>query len=856
MRSSRRPLPLSRRRNALRVPLCLATLLLTLAAPDASAAQSLQQIAPSAPTPASTLREAARAWREGRYDSVDELTAAIADDPDAVLLRARAAIARGRYDQARAWLGPMAAAGPTSPAALELGLLEMTLGRRDEAARLLEPLLRQSGSADDALLGRAARAAAALGHARQANDLFRDAAALAGYDPELQTAWGELLVEKHNDADAARSFRAAIQADRRNAPALLGLGRTMAETNPAVARQLAERALSINASLVPAHVFLAELALDERDLQTAAAALERALAVNPSSLEARSLKAAIAWLEDRAADFDAEVAAVLAINPRYGKVYRVAGTHAARHYRFDDAVTQTRRGLAIDPDDSRAYAELGMHLLRTGDEPGARVALERAFRDDPFDVVTYNLLGLLDTLDTFVTIEDGPVVMRLHPDEAAVLREHALPLAKEALSSLGERYGFTPQGPVLIEIFPRHDDFAVRNLGLPGMIGALGACFGRVVTLDSPRARPPGTFNWQATLWHELAHVVTLQLSRQRVPRWLTEGISVYEEQRRRPEWGRDMQLRFVEAMRNEEVIPLADLNQGFSSPETISLAYYQASLVVDHIVAAHGEQALKRLLVAYGEGLDTDAAVQQALGVGLAALQQSFSASLERQFGPLRAALEPPPDGELAGQTSLETLQALARAYPRSYPVQMALARALHEADEIDAAIAAWEAADALVPVATGEDSPLALIAQAAEGSGDKARAAAALERLLAREDANITAARQLVTLLDSSSQRPRLLAAHARVAALDPFDAVSHTVLGRQALAADDFGTAAKWFRVALAAGSRDPVSAHCDLAEAYWRLGDAGDAKRQALAALEIAPTYARAQDLLITIVDGQP
>ena len=95
------------------------------------------------------------------------------------------------------------------------------------------------------------------------------------------------------------------------------------------------------------------------------------------------------------------------------------------------------------------------------------------------------------------------MTFRLHPDEAAVLREHAIPLAHAALSTLGERCGLTPRGPILIEIFPRHDDFAVRNLRLRGMIGALGACFGRVVTLDSPKARPPGSFNWQATLWHE-----------------------------------------------------------------------------------------------------------------------------------------------------------------------------------------------------------------------------------------------------------------------------------------------------------------------------------------------------------------
>ena len=98
-------------------------------------------------------------------------------------------------------------------------------------------------------------------------------------------------------------------------------------------------------------------------------------------------------------------------------------------------------------------------------------------------------------------------------------------------------------------MFPKHDDFAVRNLGLPGMIGALGACFGRVVTLDSPHARPPGEYNWQPTLWHELAHVVTLQLSNNRVPRWLTEGISVWEERRGRPEWGREMDVTFARAM-------------------------------------------------------------------------------------------------------------------------------------------------------------------------------------------------------------------------------------------------------------------------------------------------------------------
>src|SRR5688572_30455323 len=171
---------------------------------------------------------------------------------------------------------------------------------------------------------------------------------------------------------------------------------------------------------------------------------------------------------------------------------------------------------------------------------------------------------------------------------------------------------------LLIEIIPQHDDFAVRNLGLPGMIGALGASFGRVVTMDSPTARDPGTFSWQATLWHEMAHVVTLQLSKQRIPRWLTEGISVHEEAKYRPEWGRDMEVTFARAMDRGKVLKLRDLNSGFTRPDTISLAYYQASLLVDHIVTTRGQAALNALVRSFSEGIENEAAVKRALNVDL----------------------------------------------------------------------------------------------------------------------------------------------------------------------------------------------------------------------------------------------
>jgi tetratricopeptide (TPR) repeat protein len=309
----------------------------------------------------------------------------------------------------------------------------------------------------------------------------------------------------------------------------MGIANVASQGNPPAAKEALDLALKTNPNSVPALLLSAELALDERRRDDAAASIQKALEVNPNSLEAIALKAGAAFAANKPDEAETHAQAALKINPRYGEVYRIVADHAARGYLFDEAAAFVRKALITDPDNAQAYADLGMYLLRTGDEREARVSLEKAFKDDPYNVSTFNSLDLLDTLDKFQTITDGDLVFKFHPDEVAVMREQAIPLAKEALEALSKRYQFTPKGPLLIEMFPKHDDFAVRTIGLPGMIGALGACFGRVVTLDSPRARKPGEFNWGETLWHELAHVITLQMSGNRVPRWLTEGISVYE---------------------------------------------------------------------------------------------------------------------------------------------------------------------------------------------------------------------------------------------------------------------------------------------------------------------------------------
>lgn len=795
---------------------------------------------------------ASEALDRGRYDEVHTVLAPVAaDDPPAAVLRGRAFMAVGKYPDAERALTAAAVSQPMGDAALELGLLQRMLGRR-EALRTLSIILSRElmvGTAADYL--RAARAARALGRLQQANTYFQQANTQAPTDVAVNVAWGENFLQGHERSEAARSFQAALRTSAEHPAALLGMARTVSEENPPLARKLAAQVLSINASNVGARVLLAELALDDLKRDEAKAEVEKALAVNPNHFEALSVRAAIAWLEKRTNDYGATAETLLKLNPTYGEVFRVVGGVAARSYRFEDAAELARRALTIDPSNWRAFADLGAHLMRTGDERGARRALETAFRGDPFDVVTKNLLDLLDALDGFATIREGDMVIRLHPDEAAVMGEYVPRLAREALAALSKRWNFTPAGPILIEMFPRHDDFAVRTLGLPGMIGALGACFGKVVTLDSPRARPPGEFNWGATLWHELAHVITLQLSNQRVPRWLTEGISVWEETRARAEWGREMEVTFAGALNGGQVMKLRDLNAGFSSPQLISLAYYEASLLVEHIVARFSEAALRELVRVFAEDLETEAAITRVLKVSIDDLQTSFDRFLDERFGRLRRALATPEGFD--PDAPVERLRAAATANAGSFPVQVALARALEE-KEPDAAIATYQRAAALVPMATGEGSPQARLAALLTAKGDKAGAARALETLTGFDHTDVAAARQLVGLLDPATDASRRRAALAKVVAVDPFDAAAHSEIGRFALADGRLPEAIQAFRVAVAAGPQDRAGAHADLGEALEKSGSRADAKTQALRALEVAPTYVRAQELLLRLVES--
>jgi cellulose synthase operon protein C len=119
---------------------------------------------------------------------------------------------------------------------------------------------------------------------------------------------------------------------------------------------------------------------------------------------------------------------------------------------------------------------------------------------------------------------------------------------------------------VQVEVYPDHEDFAVRTPGMPGL-GAPGRHLRHVVAMDSPSGRKPGTFHWASTMWHELSHVYILTMTNHRVPRWFTEGLAVYEETAASPDWGDRLDPEAIEAIKEKKLLPVAELDRGFVRP-------------------------------------------------------------------------------------------------------------------------------------------------------------------------------------------------------------------------------------------------------------------------------------------------
>jgi tetratricopeptide (TPR) repeat protein len=621
------------------------------------------------------------------------------------------------------------------------------------------------------------------------------------------------------------------------------------------------RSLTVNPALADARVFLAEVFLEQEDLGAAASEAEAVLAQDPASLPALSALAAARLLQGDRARFEEARKRALELNPRNAELYNRLAEMSARNRLFPQAVAFAQQAVGLDARSWRGLGILGLNELRVGAIEDGRRRLEASFKGDPYNVWIKNTLDLLDTFPKYEETRTEHFRILVHVKESALLAPYAAELAEEAYGKLADRYRYRPDGAVRIEIYPDHADFSVRTVGLAGLAG-LGACFGPVVAMDSPSARETGKFNWGSTLWHEVAHTFTLGASRQKVPRWFTEGLSVHEEHRARPGWGDDATLEFLRALKAGALLPLGDLNSGFvrpTSPEQVGISYYQASLVVDWIEAQRGFPAVLALLTAYGDGRTTAEAFPKVLGMTLEDFDRVFLAYVGERFaGPLAAVSAPPV--KIGGLTLARPVLAgdpeqRAKANPADFDAQRMAGMALFHQKRLADALPYLERARSLFPDYPGEDSPSWFLALVYKEQGKPRQAIDELARLVAINDSHYRAHLELATLREAEGDLGGAAAALDLALYISPFEpAVHERLAGLYAR----LGDRARVVRARRSLVALDPV----DRPEALYRLAlalvDAGDttgARREVLHALELAPRFQRAQELLLRLHDAR-
>ncbi|HYG78045.1 MAG TPA: tetratricopeptide repeat protein [Planctomycetota bacterium] len=410
--------------------------------------------------------------------------------------------------------------------------------------------------------------------------------------------------------------------------------------------KLLKEALSVNPNHVESNLLSAAVHLEEDRYDDAKKHIDAALSVNPNDFRALAMLA-FYHLDLAQPEKAAEVEKrVLAMNPKCADFYCEIGELMENKRGFNTAPAYYEKAIKADPDYWRGYYGLGMNTSRQGahgEEKGKELLL-KAFGKNKFNVWAKNMLVSLDKLlgdkeqevkPVYVESRTKHFILKFHNKDAAIVRPYLEEWAEAAYEAQVKKFGYEPEGPLTIELCYNFQDQAARTVGLPNL-GALGVCFGKLCTVVSPREgkgsngnHPP--FNWRKVLEHEFAHVMALQLSEFRVPRWYTEAMSTFVEDDSRIQSDRMM----IDAIAKGRLKNIDTMNEYFRINPL--MAYVHGRYVIEYIDKNFGFDAHIKALKLFAKGKKLNEALKEATGKELAELNAGQLEFLKKSFEDVR---------------------------------------------------------------------------------------------------------------------------------------------------------------------------------------------------------------------------
>ena len=840
--------------------------------------------------------------------------------PAAMTLAAEALLQMGNLKEATSTLKKVTRGRPRLYRALVLlGRVLLLQGQKAEARAVFDQLYDDYDAGkidkrDPEQLTYVGMACRYTDNFRDASDTFADAVQADPGHLEAHIQWAEISLEKYEAGYAEKHYASALKLNPHHAVALIGMARVKLTqaTDVQAALKLLDRAEKTNPQSLDATVLRAEMLINGQRNLAAEALLTKALERNPRHLDALTMLGASFFLRDDPGSFERMRARVLALNPRHSSFFRTVVRLAVRHHRYAEAIGLSKRALKLDPQDWYSLADLGTNYLRQGEEALGLKHLRLAWKGDPFNVRTYNLLNLFEDVlaKQYTFIRSKHFRLRVHKEESALLQQTVVILLERAYGVYTKKYRFTPRGPIVVELFRDPNHYALRTVGVPGL-GALGVCFGRVITAISPTY---GRFNWGQVLWHELNHVFTIQLSRSRVPRWLTEGLAEMEPMLERPEWKREKGFEVYRALQAGRWKKVQELDSAFSQArnmQDMELAYFAGSRLTTFLVQRWGLPKVIEALRAFGKGQRVAKVLPDLTGMSLAELDRQFLAHQTRELARYvtnwyldlsryneleprrRAALAAP--GNIEAQAELavtlmtagkvsqavaqarkvlaqdsknklglyvlarvalsrkgrpgaaELLSRLSAAGGDGYWLRLQLGRLTLERKDLKAARRHLERAKRLDPEAA---LPYALLAQAYEKAGKMNQAIKEYKSLVKINQHDFPTLLKLVKLLDRRKDLAGVRAFGERGYYIQPGSVTLHRLLARAYAApapTPRLKQAIRHLELALLCRPPRPADLHLELARLHLRSKKRGQAKTHLNKALKADPSLAGAKAL---------
>jgi tetratricopeptide (TPR) repeat protein len=597
----------------------------------------------------------------GEYDRADSagsrLLEAHPSDPRSRVIRARQIWRRGGHAEALEVLAPLLEPLPERsdspkwnfPAVALAAAVNADRGKDDEAERLFDLIVTESQrvvvrSPEDLF---ALTSAWTFFGGQQALRLAeKELIALQKVGgPEIDVALARIYLDRFRaHGDARLEFQEALRKRPGYLPALVGLNETYSGyRKPEEAKAALDRAATFNPSHPDVLAVRAAEDLENFQLDRAGEKIERGLRATPNHKRLSSLAAARDLLAGRKAEYERRMAAILEIDPTYGEAYRIAAGVLNERRRWPEALELMSRAIEIDPKDPALLDDHARYALYLGQNALAEESLKKA--DSLDSAGTHwrnNIWKLLRRIGRrYTTVDTDKFAVRLDTEDLPALSKIVLPFLERSYAILAPKYGYTPEGVaaerhrMLIEVFKHHEDFSVRTFGFDGL-GALGVCFGPFIAMDAPNALPPGTFSWARTFHHELAHTMTLGLSKGRVPRWLTEGLSTFEEAEFEPSWTRGMDRELFDAYHTNDLLGVLEFDAAFTTPRII-FAYYQGGLEAAYLARTFGLDKVIQALRLFGEDLAHEDVFKRAFGATAAEIDEGFRKDVAARIAPMK---------------------------------------------------------------------------------------------------------------------------------------------------------------------------------------------------------------------------